>query len=113
MNQIPTDIQAILSVARVVDHHVEERKKTIQKKTKKKDAARELSGIFDVPPEDESYEDTVRNATKKLQRPASPAMPCTTSVHRMRGRDRPPKTGRDSTRLNSRNVYWKQKVKHF
>ena len=88
-----------------------------KKEPPQRDAARELGGILDVPPEDEDYEGIVRKATRKLQRQHSQqtGVPHHSQppVFRMRGRDRPLKTGRDSTRLNSRNVYWKQKVKNF
>ena len=67
-------------------------------------AARELGTIFDVCPEYEDFENTVRNARKKLQRPVSPAMPCGSSL----------KAGEENaTRVNSINLDLKQKVKHF
>ena len=45
----------------------------------KRHAERQLRGIFDVRPEDKDYEDIALNARRKLARPLSPAMQCTTS----------------------------------
>ena len=63
----------------------------LEEEKNQRDAPPELRNIFGVPLEDESSEDIVANPRRKLGRPASPAMSCTTShlaaaVHRMCGR---------------------------
>ena len=38
--------------------------------------ARKLRGIYFVDPEDKEFEETIKNARKKLETPIAPAMPC-------------------------------------
>ena len=41
--------------------------------------ARKLRGIYFIDPEDEEFEETIKNARKKLETPIAPAVPCKTS----------------------------------
>ena len=45
----------------------------------KLDNARRVRGIYFIDPEDKEFEETVKNARKKLETPMAPAMPCETS----------------------------------
>ena len=38
--------------------------------------ARKLRGIYFIDPEDKEFEETIKNARKKLETPMAPAMPC-------------------------------------
>ena len=38
--------------------------------------ARKLRGIYFIDPEDTEFKETIKNARKKLETPAAPAMPC-------------------------------------
>ena len=40
------------------------------------DNARKLRGIYFIDPEDKEFEETIKNARKKLETPIAPAMPC-------------------------------------
>ena len=40
------------------------------------DNARKLRGIYFIDPEDKEFEETIKNARKKLETPVAPAMPC-------------------------------------
>ena len=40
------------------------------------DNARKLRGIYFIDPEDKEFEETIKNARKKLETPMAPAMPC-------------------------------------
>ena len=40
------------------------------------DNARQLRGIYFIDPEDKEFEDTIKNARKKLETSVAPAMPC-------------------------------------
>ena len=40
------------------------------------DHARKLRGIYFIDPEDKEFEETTKNARKKLETPVAPAMPC-------------------------------------
>ena len=40
------------------------------------DNARQLRGIYFIDPEDKEFEETIKNARKKLETPVAPAMPC-------------------------------------
>ena len=41
------------------------------------DNARKLRGIYFIYPEDKEFNDTIKNASKKLETSMAPAMPCT------------------------------------
>ena len=45
----------------------------------KLDNARRLRGIYVIDPEDKEFEETIKNARKKLETPMAPAVPCKTS----------------------------------
>ena len=45
----------------------------------KLDNARKLRGIYFIDPEDKEFNETIKNAHKKLETPMAPAMPCKTS----------------------------------
>ena len=74
-----------------------------KKKNKKKMLHANLEASSTFLRKTKDYEDTVRNATRKLQRPAFPAMPCTTSQPAIcaqnAGEDPPSKPGGDPTRF--------------
>ena len=42
------------------------------------DNARKLRGIYFIDPEDKEFKETIKNASKKLETPMAPAMPCKT-----------------------------------
>ena len=47
-------------------------------KKPKLDHARRLRGIYFIDPEDKKFQETIKNARKKLETPMAPAMPCKT-----------------------------------
>ena len=68
------------NMARVVDHNKkcnkEAAKQHLQAEQSKFEAARQLGGTFDVPPEDADHEDVIEKARMELGRPVAPAVPC-------------------------------------
>ena len=46
----------------------------------KLDNARKLRGIYFIDPEDKEFNETIKNARKKLETPMAPAMPCTSKT---------------------------------
>ena len=43
------------------------------------DNVRKLQGIYFIDPEDKEFKETIKNASKKLETPMAPAMPCNMS----------------------------------
>ena len=68
------------NMARVVDHNKkcnkEAAKQHLQAEQSKFEAARQLGGTIDVPPEDADHEDVIEKARMELGRPVAPAVPC-------------------------------------
>ena len=54
----------------------------------KLDNARRLRGIYFIDPEDMEFNETIRNAGKKLETPMAPAVPCKTRKKSMKGETR-------------------------
>ena len=50
--------------------------------------ARKLRGIYFIDPEDKEFEETIKNARKKLETSVAPAMPCKTSKNSQHGATR-------------------------
>ena len=61
-----------------INAKLKERQKWSNEKPKL-DNARRLRGIYFIGPEDKEFEETIKNARKKLETPMAPAMPCKTS----------------------------------
>ena len=57
-------------------------------KKPKLDKARRLRGIYFIDPEDKEFEETMRNARRKLETPMAPAMPCKTCKKNKHGETR-------------------------
>ena len=54
----------------------------------KLDNARRLRGIHFIDPEDKEFKETIKNATRKLETPIAPAMPCKTCKKSKHGETR-------------------------
>ena len=56
--------------------HSESRKQEWKNEKPKLDSARRLCLIYFIDPEDQDYNETLKTARKKLERPMAPAIPC-------------------------------------
>ena len=79
-NEKTAYIQARSSMARaleIIGKHAKLKEK--QKWSEEKlhlENARKLRGIYFIDPEDKEFKETIKNARKKLETSAAPAMPC-------------------------------------
>ena len=84
INEKTVDIQARLIYVQFMSRTLGENGKEVKVKETQKwsheklhlDNARKLRGIYFIDPEDKEFEETIKNARKKLETPIAPAMPC-------------------------------------